>query len=106
MKFKIKLPRIVRVYLAKLKPIAKHHYFILTVILFGGLSWVVFIVNDTLNHPSDVEYRDKQLHATIGSKFNQGTKDTIEKIKSLQKSSDPNTTQSPLPSGRVNPFAE
>ena len=106
MKFKIKLPRVVRTYLAKLKPIAKHHYFFVTVILFGGLSWAVFMVNEVLNQPTDTDYHDKQLHSTIGTKFNQSTQDTIEKIKALQKATDTNSPQTPLPSGRINPFAE
>jgi hypothetical protein len=103
---KFKLPPIVKTYLGKLKPIAKHHYFIVMVILFGGVSGAIYLVNETLNQPTDAEYYDQQMHATIGSKFNQNTKTTIEKIKSLQKASDPNNAQTPLPSGRINPFAE
>ena len=64
------------------------------------------MVNNILNQPTDSEYYDQQMHSTIGSKFNQSTKDTIEKIKALQKSSDTNSSQTPLPSGRINPFAE
>lgn len=88
-----------------LRPIAKHHYFIVTIILFSGVGVGVYWVNETLNMPGDDAYRMQQQQSTIGSKFNQSTKDTITKIEALQKSTD-STPASTLPAGRINPFAE
>ena len=106
MKFNIKIPPAIKTTLGKLKGVAKHHYFILIVFLFSSLALAVYMVNETLNSPSDVAYRDEQMHSTIGTKFNKAAKETIETIKSLQKTSDPNDSQPDLPSGRINPFAE
>jgi hypothetical protein len=92
--------------LAKFKPIARHHYFIVTVLLFGSLAFAIFTVNETLNMPTDSTYYDEKLKSTIGRKFNQNTKDTIEKIKQLQRSTDPSSPDQPFPEGRINPFAE
>ena len=102
----IKLPPAVVKYMRKLKPIARHHYFIVTVVLFSAVAGVVYFVNQTLNAPTDDDYRTKQLQATIGSKFNKTTKDTIDQIKSLQKSTDASGPSVNFPSGRINPFAE
>ena len=106
MKIDIKLPPVVKKVLGKFAFIAKHHYVIVMVLLFGGLSVGVYMVNATLQLPTDDTYRAEQLHSTIGSKFTQATKDTIEKIKALQKTSDTNSPVKPLPDGRINPFAE
>jgi hypothetical protein len=103
---KFKLPPAVLAYLTKLKPVLRHHYFIVTVVLLSAVGGVVYVVNETLNSPADEEYKTKQLQATIGSKFNKSTKDTIEKIKGLQKTTDGVSQAKPLPSGRINPFAE
>jgi hypothetical protein len=103
---KFKIPPSVQAYLLKLKPLARHHYFIVTVILLSAVGGVIYTVNLTLNSPTDEEYKSKQLQATIGSKFNKSTKDTIEKIKSLQKTTDGTSQTKPLPPGRINPFAE
>jgi hypothetical protein len=92
--------------LAPLKPIARHHYFIVTVLLFGSLAYAIYTVNETLNMPADSTYYDDKLKSTIGRKFNQSTKDTIEKIKQLQRSTDPTSPNQPFPEGRINPFAE
>src|SRR5262245_49885705 len=101
-----KLPPYITELLAKAKVVGKHHYFITVVVLFSGLALRVYMVNDTLNLPTDQDYHDKALHSTIGNKFNATTKATIEKIKELQKTSDPSDSQTPLPGGRINPFAE
>lgn len=106
MKFSIKLPPTFKRYGRALGRVAKHHYFIVTIILFSGVGVAIFWVNQTLNTPTDSTYQTEQTQATIGSKFNQSAKDTITKIKSLQKSTDTNNPQSLFPSGRINPFAE
>jgi hypothetical protein len=102
----LKIPPAILAYLSKLKPLAKHHYFIVTIVLLGAVGGVIYTVNQTINSTGDQEYKAKQLQATIGSKFNKSTKDTIEKIKSLQTISDGVSQAKPLPSGRINPFAE
>ena len=103
----MKIPSLSKVhtYTRILRPVAKHHYFIVTIILFSGVGVGVYWVNETLNMPADDAYRAQQQQSTIGSKFNQSTKDTITKIETLQKSTD-STPTSALPSGRINPFAE
>jgi hypothetical protein len=103
---KINIPPIVLTYLSKLKPVVKHHYFIVTVVLLSAVAGAIYTVNLTLNSGVDDEYRAKQLQSTIGSKFNQSTKNTIDKIKLLQRSTDGTTQNKPLPPGRINPFAE
>jgi hypothetical protein len=103
---KIKIPPIILTYLRKLSPLARHHYFIVTVVLLSAVAGAIYAVNQTLNDTSDDNYHTKQLQATIGSKFNKSTDDTIDKIKSLQKSTDGSSQTKPLPSGRINPFAE
>jgi hypothetical protein len=102
----IKLPPKVKTYLRKFKPLARHHYFIVTILLFSGVGYVIFTVNQTLTITPDEEYRTKQLQSTIGSKFNKNAKDTIERIKTLQKSTDASGPVEAFPSGRINPFAE
>ena len=106
MKFNFALPALLKPVLSSLKKVGKHHYFIVMVVVFGGLAAAVYMVNETLHTNSDASYRDEQLQATIGSKFTKNAKDTIERIKSLQKTSVPNAEQTPLPAGRINPFAE
>lgn len=102
----IKLPAKATAYLRKLKPLARHHYFIVTILLFSGVGYVIYTVNQTLTVTPDEEYRTKQLQSTIGSKFNKNAKDTIERIKTLQKSTDNSGPTEAFPSGRINPFAE
>jgi hypothetical protein len=103
---KIAIPPQVNAYLRKLKPLAKHHYFIVSIALFSGVAVVIYLVNQTLNVTSDEAYRTQQMQSTIGSKFNKQTKDTIEKVKALQKSTDAASPDAPFPPGRINPFAE
>lgn len=103
---KIKIPPAVLAYLNKLKPVARHHYFIVTVLLLSAVGGVIYTVNQTLNSAPDDEYKNKQFQATIGSKFNKSTTDTIDKIKSLQKATDNTGQPKPFPDGRINPFAE
>lgn len=82
----------------------RHHYFILIVLLLGGLVWAVFVVNRTLTAPTDEAYRLEKLNTTLKANFD---KATIEKIESLQKSSEQSQAPSPSQAGaRSNPFAE
>jgi uncharacterized protein YlxW (UPF0749 family) len=104
--FSIKIPANVNVYVRKIKPLARHHYFIVTILLFSGVGYVIYTVNQTLTVTPDEEYRTKQLQSTIGSKFNKNAKDTIERIKTLQKSTDTSSPTEAFPAGRINPFAE
>ena len=106
LKLHIKLPPKILALLRKLKPIARHQYFIVTIVLFSAVAGVVYSVNQTLNAQTDSDYQTQQLQSTIGSKFNQSAKDTISKIKQLQRSTDTNNPEAPFPSGRINPFAE
>lgn len=103
---KIAIPPKITTYLRKLKPIAKHHYFIVSIALFSGVAVVIYLVNQTLNVTSDEAYRTEKMQSTIGSKFNKQAKDTIEQIKNLQKSTDAASPDAPFPPGRINPFAE
>lgn len=106
MKFNIKLPPQAHAIIAKLKPLARHHYFIVTIALFSGVAVAIYSVNQTLTTPPDDGYRAQQLQSTIGSKFNKDTKNTIAKIKALQKSTDTKNADVTFPPGRINPFAE
>lgn len=103
---KIAIPFQIRSIFGHLKPLSRHHYFFAVIILLGILGWGIFSVNDTLGLPTDDEYRLQQMQSTIGTKFNQGTKEIIAKIESLQKSGGANSPLPPLPPGRINPFAE
>ncbi|HSE61351.1 MAG TPA: hypothetical protein VLA88_03575 [Candidatus Saccharimonadales bacterium] len=103
---KFTIPPAILTYLSKLKPLVRHHYFIVTVLLLSTVAGVIYTVNQTLNSPTDEEYKGKQFQATIGSKFNKTTTDTINKIKTLQKSTDNTGQTKPFPTGRINPFAE
>lgn len=106
MAFGIKIPPKIRVKLRKLQPIVRHHYFIVTIILFGGVAAVIYSVNQTLAVATDEAYRSERMQSTIGSKFNKNARDTIDKIKSLQKSTDTAVPEANFPAGRINPFAE
>lgn len=106
MNLDFKVPAFLKPYLAKLKPLARHHYFIVMILLFGGVAYAIFTVNETLNTPSDEIYRTQQSQSTIGFKFNRAAQDTMDKVKSLQKASDPSQGNPPFPAGRINPFAE
>lgn len=83
--------------------VANNHYLIFSVLLIAGLSVGVYVVDRTLQAPSDDSYRDQQTSAGSTIKFD---KVTIDKIKRLQRSDD-QSPLAPLPGGaRVNPFAE
>ncbi|MGH7196798.1 MAG: hypothetical protein ACREGJ_03480 [Candidatus Saccharimonadales bacterium] len=103
MKPPIKLPPVVVAYLIKLKPLALHHYFVFLLLLLLGLTLAVYQVNQILSMPTDENYRQEKLSSGLKVRFDQ---DTIEKVKSLQKSSEQATGSEPLPAGRINPFAE
>lgn len=104
--FGIKIPPKVKSQLRRLRPLARHHYFIVTILLFSGVGAVVYFVNQALAAPTDDTYRSERMQSTIGSKFNKSARDTIEQIKSLQKSSDTTVPEANFPAGRINPFAE
>lgn len=84
--------------------LAKYHYFVLSVMIIASLSLVVYIVDTTLQTPSDSSYRDQQTSAGSTIKFDRAT---IDKIKSLRSSSDDQSVLPSPPSGsRTNPFSE
>ncbi|HEU5187587.1 MAG TPA: hypothetical protein VFT87_03725 [Candidatus Saccharimonadales bacterium] len=86
------------------RKLLQHHYFIFTILLLGSLAWAVFAVNQTLNAPSDEAYRLEKLSKSLKANFD---KATIEKIESLQKSSEQSQAPPPGQAGaRSNPFAE
>lgn len=101
-----KLKTQLKKYVSKLRPLLKHHYFFVTIVLFSAVAFAIFTVNQTLSMSTDGDYRDRQLQSTVGGKFNQAAKDTINKIKSLQRSTDASNNDTPFPPGRINPFAE
>lgn len=101
---KIKLPKQITEVIDKLAVIGKHHYFISVVVLLIGLSYTVFVVNETLSATKDDAYYQQRITESLKATFD---KTTIDKIQELQKSSDSGTQQPELPTGvRTNPFAE
>ena len=103
MKLTFKLPPQLATLPARLRPIAKHHYFIYALVLLGGLIAAMYVVNGTLNAPGDQAYQDEQSKNLLKGNFDQAT---IKKIEELNKSSE-SSTAPPPPSGvRTNPFAE
>lgn len=100
----IKLPPQLASIAAKLKAIARHHYFIFTVLLLVGLTSAVYLVNITLGAPADQAYYDQKLSESLNAKFDEAT---IKKIENLQKSNEHSAIPPQLPPGaRTNPFAE
>lgn len=81
----------------------KNHYFVVSTLLLIGLSIAVYLAGETLNLPTDDQYRDQKTSASTTAKFDQAT---IDKIEHLQRS-DQQPAPFALPSGaRSNPFAE
>jgi hypothetical protein len=100
----IKLPPQITNMLGKLRLVAKHHYFIFTILLLGGLTAAVYLVNITLGAPTDQTYYSQKLSESLNSKFDEAT---IKKIENLQKSDEHSAIPPDLPAGaRTNPFAE
>ena len=106
MAFSIKIPAQAKKYFRVLAPLARHHYFIVTILIFSGVAFVVYTVNQTLSVTPDDAYRTEKMQATIGSKINKNAQDTIDTIESLQKSTDTANQSEGFPAGRINPFAE
>lgn len=100
---KIKLPKQVKDILQKLKPLLRHHYFIFALILLLGLVAGVYAVNQALTMPRDQEYYLRQSANLTDVTFDQ---ETIQKIESLQTSSEQTAAPTPPANGRTNPFAE
>jgi hypothetical protein len=101
---KIKLPKQITEVIDKLAIIGKHHYFISVVLLLIGLTYAVYVVNETLSATKDDAYYQQRITESLKASFD---KATIEKIQELQKSSDSGIAQPELPQGvRTNPFAE
>lgn len=100
----IKLPAQIEDLLHKLKSVGRHHYFIFTVLLLGGLTVAVYLVDGTLTGQTDQEYYDQKLRESLNASFD---KNTIDKIENLQKSDEHSAAPPELPPGaRTNPFAE
>lgn len=103
---KLKIPRQITDILVKLKPLTKHLYFAALLLVLLGLAGVTYSVNQVLSAPSDSAYLQQKMSATIGSKFNKSTQDTIDRVEALQKSTDTAGKAPVLPPGRINPFSE
>jgi uncharacterized membrane protein (DUF106 family) len=88
----------------KLRPLARHRYFVLTMVILLSLIVAVYLMTQTLNSPTDDDYRNQKENESIQSRFD--TK-TIDKIEALQKSSEAgNSAMNLPPNTRINPFAE
>lgn len=91
-------------YFRILRPLAKHHYFVYSIVLLSGLLVAVFTTNQTLTAPADEAYRSEKLSSGVNASFNQ---QTIKKIEELKRSSESGNNQTPTPVGaRSNPFSE
>ena len=92
----------VKPFLKPLKPIAKRHYFLSLIVILGFLIYAVYAVSQMLlSPPTDEAYRQEKTAKGTKTTFDQAT---IDKIRELKKSDESSNTQ--LPSGRINPFAE
>lgn len=106
MKLDLNLSSLLKAPAALLRPLARHQYFIALLVMLCGLAVAVYMVNNALNMPTDDTYRAELLKKTVGTQFNKNTQETIDKIESLQRSSEQSSQNQTLPSGRINPFAE
>ena len=79
--------------------LGRYHLTFFTVVLVGGLSTAVLILNDILKQSSDTTGYTSSLDITT---FDQVTIDRLTRLKS----SSEGLTDYTLPAGRVNPFAE
>ena len=77
----------------------RYHLTIFTVVIVGGLSTAVLLLNAILAESSDTSGYTSALDVTT---FDQATIDRVTQLKSSSDTS-PDFT---LPSGRTNPFAE
>lgn len=104
MKPKIALPKQLKHMVKPLKPLLQHHFFFAILALLLILIGAVFVMNQTLQTPSDEAYREEKTRTGISGNFDQAT---IDKIEHLQRSSDQSSGQPVFPPGtRTNPFAE
>lgn len=87
------------VFIAIAQGFKRYNLTIFIIVLAGGLGTAVIMLNNTLQKSSDTSGYTSSLDITS---FDQST---IDRVKQLHTSSefDSNT---PLPSGRINPFAE
>lgn len=100
----IKLPKQVSEILAKFAIVGKHHFFISIIVLLVAISYVVYVMNDTLSNTRDQAYYEQRLGESLKANFD---KDTIQKIQNLQKSDEHSAIPPEIPAGtRTNPFAE
>lgn len=104
MKPKIALSKKFKHSLKPLRPLLQHHFFFATLALLLILIGAVYVMNQTLQSPSDDAYREEKTRTSISGNFDQAT---IDKIERLQRSSDQSSGQPVFPSGtRTNPFGE
>lgn len=90
--------------LEKLKPLLKHHYFVVIFLILCGLVFAVFEVNNTLGAVQDETYKQQKEAQSLQAKFDEAT---ISKIEALQKSTDSGSSVPTTSTGlRTNPFAE
>ncbi len=84
-----------------IRAILKYHYLIFITFMVVGVFVGVYSITNILNLPEDTAYKEEQQKNNINDNFDQAT---IKKINKLRFSSE--TTTTPLPSGRTNPFVE
>jgi hypothetical protein len=65
----------------KLKPIVRHHGFILIIALLSFLIFTVLSVNLIIQRPTDDAYREEATKNSITTKFDQATIDRIKLLK-------------------------
>lgn len=65
---------------ARLKPIFKHHVFIVTTLILVGMIVVVFRINQQLQAPTDDTYRRQKESEAIHTNFDQTTIDRIKQL--------------------------
>lgn len=89
-----------------LKPIintiTRFNLVIFILIVVGGLIISILILNDILRLPYDTSNYKSSNSGTVKITFDETT---ILRLEKLKKSSD-NSTNQPLPPGRINPFSE
>lgn len=104
MKLDFSITKLQRYLKKSLRPLLLRHYFISTLGLLFILIAAVFLVNQTLQAPSDEAYRSEKSSGGINAQFDQAT---IKKIENLQRSTDqPSSEPTSAPGTRTNPFAE
>lgn len=64
----------------QLKPIFKHHVFIVTILILAAMIVVVLRINQQLQAPSDDDYRTQKESEAIHTSFDQTTIDRIKEL--------------------------